>query len=228
MGDTSKKISAVQIPGVTSHLPTLVRGMRQPKNRSSKDKISPSGRLRIVAGKWRSRLLPVVDEAGLRPTPARVRETVFNWLADSIEGRRCLDLYAGSGALGFEALSRGAAHVVFVEHSSEAAKMLRENISLLEATGAVVHQTDALKFIESADGENFDVVFLDPPFADDLLEDLCRLLAGSNALATGATVYLEQRRDQTPPALPAGWVELKEKSAGKVRYALVQVKDSTE
>jgi 16S rRNA (guanine966-N2)-methyltransferase len=167
--------------------------------------------------------LPVVDEAGLRPTPERVRETLFNWLAPNIEGRRCLDLFAGSGALGLEALSRGASSVIFVEKSPAAAKMLGDNIARLDAGGASLRYDDALQFVQSAAAGPFDIVFLDPPFAEDLLEDLCRLLAGSGMLAPGARVYLEQERRQARAELPAGWQIEKENSAGNVRYSLAVV-----
>ena len=187
------------------------------------DKGSPSGRLRIVAGKWRSRRLPVAEEPGLRPTSARIRETLFNWLASTIEGSRCLDLFAGTGALGFEALSRGAREVVFVENSARAAAALKESVKVLEATGARIHQADAISYLKS-EPEPFDIVFLDPPFADDLLEDLCRLLSEGNWLADGARVYLEQDRERPLPALPDGWTIINDKTAGQVRYALVTVK----
>jgi 16S rRNA (guanine966-N2)-methyltransferase len=197
--------------------------MKQQKSRRARKGTSAPGRLRIVAGKWRSRLLPVVDEAGLRPTPERVRETLFNWLAPNIEGRRCLDLFAGSGALGLEALSRGASSVIFVEKSPAAAKMLGDNIARLDAGGASLRYDDALQFVQSAAAGPFDIVFLDPPFAEDLLEDLCRLLAGSGMLAPGARVYLEQERRQARAELPAGWQIEKENSAGNVRYSLAVV-----
>jgi 16S rRNA (guanine966-N2)-methyltransferase len=197
--------------------------MKQQKSRRARKGTSEPGRLRIVAGKWRSRLLPVVDEAGLRPTPERVRETLFNWLAPNIEGRRCLDLFAGSGALGLEALSRGASSVIFVEKSPAAAKMLGDNIARLDAGGASLRYDDALQFVQSAAAGPFDIVFLDPPFAEDLLEDLCRLLAGSGMLAPGARVYLEQERRQARAELPAGWQIEKENSAGNVRYSLAVV-----
>ena len=187
------------------------------------DKGSPSGRLRIVAGKWRSRRLPVAEEPGLRPTSARIRETLFNWLASTIEGSRCLDLFAGTGALGFEALSRGAREVVFVENSARAAAALKESVKELEATGAHIHQADAIRYLKS-EPEPFGIVFLDPPFADDLLEDLCRLLSEGNWLADGARVYLEQDRERPLPALPDGWTIIYDKTAGQVRYALVTVK----
>ncbi len=185
---------------------------------------SPSGRLRIVAGKWRSRLLPVADEPGLRPTSERVRETLFNWLTPDIHGMRCLDLFAGTGALGFEALSRGAASVIFVESAPGAAKTLRVSIGTLDAGDATVVQTDALAFLKSDVPQKFDLVFLDPPFADDLLEELCRLLAGSGCLAASARIYLEQDRQQTVPTLPEGWTFIREKTAGNVRYSLVSAR----
>ena len=192
-------------------------------SRGRNDKGSPSGRLRIVAGKWRSRLLPVAEEPGLRPTSARIRETLFNWLASTIEGSRCLDLFAGTGALGFEVLSRGAREVVFVENSARAAAALKESVKVLEATGARIHQADAIRYLKR-EPEPFDIVFLDPPFADDLLEDLCRLLSEGNWLADGARVYLEQDRERPLPALPDGWTIINDKTAGQVRYALVTVK----
>jgi 16S rRNA (guanine966-N2)-methyltransferase len=198
--------------------------MGRRKSRGRSDKGSPTGRLRIVAGKWRSRLLPIADEPGLRPTSERIRETLFNWLASTIEGSRCLDLYAGSGALGLEALSRGAAEVVFVDNSAAAVAVLKESVAVLDAAGASIFETDALRYLQG-DAEPFDIVFLDPPFAADLLEDLCRLLDERDWLTAGARVYLEQDHDRPLPRLPDGWAVLKQKTAGKVRYALVTARD---
>lgn len=182
-----------------------------------------SGRLRIVAGKWRSRLLPVADVPALRPTSERIRETLFNWLAPTIDGANCLDLFAGTGALGFEACSRGAASADLVETVPEAAVQLRENIDRLSAEGVSVYQTDAFKYLQRAnDGRRFDIVFLDPPFADDRYEELCRLLDEGEWLAPGALVYIEQGRQQQLPKLPDGWQVMKEKTAGNVRYSLVE------
>jgi 16S rRNA (guanine966-N2)-methyltransferase len=168
--------------------------------------------------------LPIADEPGLRPTSERIRETLFNWLASTIEGSRCLDLYAGSGALGLEALSRGAREAVFVENSAAAVAVLKESVAVLEAAGARVLETDAVGFLQG-DPEPFDIVFLDPPFAADLLEDLCRLLDERDWLAAGARVYLEQGHDRALPRLPDGWTVLKQKTAGKVRYTLVTAED---
>jgi len=184
---------------------------------------SKSGRLRIVAGNWRSRLLEVADVEGLRPTSERIRETVFNWLAPTLHGARCLDLYAGTGALGLEALSRGAAEAVFVENSPVAARQLQKNIGLLDARGATVVAQGALEYLQRDAPGRFDVVFLDPPFAADLLDETCRLLAASGLLAEGAQVYLEQDRTRPEPRLPDHWTIKKNKTAGKVRYMLATV-----
>jgi len=198
--------------------------MRRQKGRGHSDRKSPAGRLRIVAGKWRSRLLPVADEPGLRPTAERIRETLFNWLSERIEGARCLDLFAGTGALGFEALSRGAREVVFVETSAPALQMLRSSAAALGADTAVFHPGAARKYLEGP-VEPFDIVFLDPPFASAPLEDLCRLLKERRWLAAGARIYLEQDRARPLPALPDGWQVLREKTAGRVRYALALAGD---
>ena len=183
---------------------------------------SPPGRLRIVAGKWRSRLLPVADVPGLRPTSERLRETLFNWLAPTIEGTKCLDLFAGTGALGLEALSRGASSVDFVEISKVAATALCENIQTLNATNTDVHQANAMTFLDSEPPTQYDTVFLDPPFATDSYQELCRLLASHNWLAKGAHIYLEQDSSQQVPDLPEGWNLLKEKTTGNVRYSLIR------
>ena len=186
---------------------------------------SKSGRLRIVAGNWRSRLLDIADVEGLRPTSERIRETLFNWLAPTLHGSRCLDLYAGTGALGLEALSRGAAEAVFVERSPVAARQLQKNIDLLDASGASVVTQGALDYLKRDDSRRFDLVFLDPPFADDLLEETCRLLAARQLLARGAQVYLEQDRAKPEPRLPDNWSIKKNKTAGNVRYMLAMVEE---
>ena len=184
---------------------------------------SQPGRLRIVAGKWRSRLLQIADVPGLRPTSERIRETLFNWLAPRLAGARCLDLFAGTGALGLEALSRGAAKSVFVESSSQAVKTLKHNVAMLEAQDAVVREGDAFAFLKQTGKERFDIVFLDPPFAADMLEELCRLLAESSILASEARIYIEEDRARPEVPLPKGWEVTKAKKAGNVRYSLVAV-----
>jgi len=180
------------------------------------------GRLRIVAGKWRTRLLDIADVPGLRPTSERIRETLFNWLAPTITGSRCLDLFAGTGALGLEALSRGAAHVVFVEKSRKAAETLERNIDLVEAaSAATVHRKDAFEFTVQNGPGPFEVVFLDPPFTADMLDDLCRLLDQGSLLAKGALIYIEEDNAKPKVNLPTGWQTLRTKTAGNVRYSLL-------
>ncbi len=180
------------------------------------------GRLRIVAGKWRSRPLQIIDEPELRPTSERIRETLFNWLRPMTEGSRCLDLFAGTGALGIEALSRGAGHVVFVEKSAALAAGIRLILGELEARNADVRQRDAFDYLKNADPEPFDIVFLDPPFNTALLSEACSLLQGKGWLKADAIVYLEQSRDGERAALPDGWAVSHEKVAGKVSYSLAR------
>jgi 16S rRNA (guanine966-N2)-methyltransferase len=182
---------------------------------------SPTGRLRIVAGNWRSRLLEIADVEGLRPTAERIRETLFNWLAPTLPGSRCLDLYAGTGALGLEALSRGADEVVFVERHPVAVRQLQANIATLGADDAEVIGKDALEYLRTRPRAPYDIVFLDPPFAADLLGETCRLLSGKHWLAANALVYIELDRAAAQPELPPGWTVQKNKTAGNVRYMLV-------
>jgi 16S rRNA (guanine966-N2)-methyltransferase len=170
-------------------------------------------------------LLEIADVPGLRPTAERIRETVFNWLTPRLAGARCLDLFAGTGALGLEALSRGAAEAVFVENSPLAVRTLQKNIAILEATEATVRGTDAVKYLQHPGAAQFDIVFLDPPFADDLHSDLCKLLDESSILATDALVYIEEDRAKPEVVLPPNWQILKTKTAGNVRYSLVKPAD---
>ncbi len=190
-------------------------------NKSEKGNKKSRGRLRIVAGIWGGRVLEIADAPGLRPTPERIRETLFNWLTPRIAGSRCLDLFAGTGALGLEALSRGAASAVFVENSKTAVVALRQNVATLDAAGADLRATTAMSYLQSADARSMDLIFLDPPFADDSIDELCRLIDEREILASGANVYLEQDRARPEPAVPDGWSVLKSKTAGNVRYMLV-------
>ncbi len=199
------------------HWPDL--RMRQRAKRSA-DKKNRPGRLRIVAGNWRSRLLDIEDAPGLRPTSERIRETLFNWLEPRLRNARCLDLFAGSGALGLEALSRGAAYCVFVENSASAAATLRKNIATLDAVGAEIHEIDAIEYLQGQDKVEFDIVFLDPPFAAVILADLCRLLVERSLLADDSRIYIEEDRSTPAIVLPEGWQTLRTKNAGNVRYSL--------
>lgn len=196
--------------------------MNMSKQSGKPQKKPPPGRLRIVAGIWRSRLLDIAEVDGLRPTSERIRETLFNWLAMKIVGARCLDLCAGTGALGLEALSRGATETVLVEKSAKAIVALRRNVAALGADRAIVRQADALDFLRTGECGKFDIVFLDPPFAADMLDELCRLLEEKAVLTADARVYLEQDRARQETVLPEGWMVLKSKSSGNVRYSLVK------
>lgn len=183
-----------------------------------------SGTLRIIGGRHRGRRLHFAPLPGLRPTPDRVRETLFNWLAPVIEGARCLDLFAGSGALGLEALSRGAAPVVFVDAAPRAVAAIAGHLDTLGATEGRVVRADALAFLRGP-AEAFDVVFLDPPFGQGLLAPCLRLLAGAGWLAPGARVYVEAERELGEVALPPGWHWHREKVAGQVAYRLALATD---
>jgi 16S rRNA (guanine966-N2)-methyltransferase len=176
----------------------------------------PAGRVRIVGGRWRSRLIDVPARPDLRPTPDRVRETLFNWLGQQLDGCACLDLYAGSGALGFEAASRGAARVVMVETDRAVLAALRRSRERLPAGQVEIVAGDALEYL-ARPGERFDVVFLDPPFRQNALPVLLAKLPPR--LQPGARVYLEAA-DAVQAAAP--WCELKRGRAGQVSYQLLQ------
>jgi 16S rRNA (guanine966-N2)-methyltransferase len=175
--------------------------------------------LRIIGGTWRGRKLRFPAGADIRPTPDRVRETLFNWLGVRIGGARCLDLFAGSGALGLEALSRGAAHVTFVEQDARAARELALRLVEWQGEGGRVARADALRFLAGAP-EPFAVVFLDPPYGSDLLTRAASALAEHGWLAPGALVYVESAARGELPPLPASWRLLKAKQAGEVGYYL--------
>ena len=178
----------------------------------------PPGKLRIVAGRLRGSRLVVPDKPGLRPTSDRVRETLFNWLAPFIDGARCLDLYAGTGALGIEALSRGAASATFVESDRALAKLLAENLARLKVENARIVESDALSYLRGR-AEPFDIAFVDPPFGADLWNESARRLDEGGWLAPAALVYVESPADSAL-ALPPGWMLHRESHAGAVRFAL--------
>ena len=177
------------------------------------------GAVRIIAGRWRRRLLPVPMSGKLRPTPDRVRETLFNWLRDDVEGARCLDLFAGTGALGLEAASRGAREVVMVEHDRAAAAGLERTVRALEADNVEVVCADAVAWVPSVD-ERFDIVFLDPPFSGPSPEAALARLDRLRTLAPRCLAYIESARDPDDIVLPAGWRFLHARRAGRVRYHL--------
>ena len=178
------------------------------------------GAVRIIAGRWRRRLLPVTGTGRLRPTPDRVRETLFNWLGGDVEGARCLDLFAGTGALGFEAASRGAKAVVMVERERDVAALLESTARALGAGNVEVVCADALVWSPPAGGR-FDIVFLDPPYSGPAPEASLARLDRLDGLADDCLVYLETNRDSTGIELPPGWRLLHARRAGRVRYHLV-------
>ena len=180
-------------------------------------KVAP-GRIRIIGGHLRNSRLNVPDLPGLRPTAERVRETLFNWLAPTIAGVQALDLCAGTGALGIEALSRGAAAVQFVEPDASAADALRSNLVRLKASGGEVAGVDAVRFLHRS-AQPFGLVFLDPPFAAQLWTPLAQKLEEGGWLAATAQVYVESPREHVP-VLPPSWLLHREGHAGEVRYAL--------
>ena len=193
--------------------------------------IRGAGKLRIIGGEWRSRQLPVVDLPGLRPTTDRVRETLFNWIQNDIPGAHCLDLFAGSGALGFEAASRGAASVTMIELQNNAMQVLKSNKQLLGANQGEAHnradnieliQQNALIWLAAYQGKPFDVVFLDPPFESDYLEKAIKLLDELACLSANACIYLECAINQQLPELPTSWAMSREKKAGQVKYLLAR------
>ncbi len=180
--------------------------------------------VRIIGGEWRGRKLHFPPSTGLRPTPDRVRETLFNWLQFELAGTRCLDLFAGSGALGFEALSRGAGEVVFVERDTVSARAIRDMLARLRCDRGRVEQADALTWLEHGPSASkpFDVVFLDPPYDAAWLPVLVEKLERGAWLAPGAWIYLEDAAARGEPPLPAGWTLLRSKRAGDVSYHLAR------
>ncbi len=175
--------------------------------------------VRIIGGKWRGRKLKVLDMKGLRPTPDRVRETLFNWLAKALPGARCLDLFAGSGVLGFEALSRGAVYVEMVDQSVDVVKLLQEQFAVFGAENACIYQATAPQQLKPPT-RPFDIVFLDPPYQANLLLSCCHYLEEHHFLTESASIYLEAQEVIKDNMLPSNWRLLKSQKAGQVFYHL--------
>ena len=178
-------------------------------------------KIRIIAGEWRSRQLLFEDTPELRPTPARVRETLFNWLQQDVIGSRCLDLYAGSGALGFEAASRGATSVSIVENNAQACRLIKENTVKLAANQIKIIQSDVFRFL-AGDASPFDLVFLDPPFGKNMAQQTCHWLEDKGWLVVHAKVYVEVESKIVLEGMPLNWKLLKSKKAGEVAYYLFE------
>ncbi len=186
--------------------------MKKPQN-------AGSGQIRIIGGQWRGRKLPVPNSPGLRPTTDRVRETLFNWLAPSMVEARCLDCFAGSGALGLEALSRYAGSATLLEMDRAVSQQLQKNLAVLNAPQGKVVNTNTLTWLAEP-GEPFDIVFVDPPFRKGLLEETLTLLETNGWLAEDTLIYVESEVEHGPLPVPANWSLHREKIAGQVAYRL--------
>ncbi|MFO1407720.1 MAG: 16S rRNA (guanine(966)-N(2))-methyltransferase RsmD [Steroidobacteraceae bacterium] len=180
-----------------------------------------AGTVRIIGGEWRGRRLHFPPVEAIRPTPDRVRETLFNWLQQDVRGARCLDLYAGSGALGLEALSRGAAAVVFVDADPVVQRHLAATLAMLGCDRGRAVRATAAAFLDGSP-EPFDIVFLDPPYAARAVAEACRAIDARGWLRPGGLAYLEDRATEGTPDLPAGWTLLRSKRAGEVGYHLAR------
>ena len=196
------------------------------KNQLMAKRKGSSNRIRIIGGEWRSRQLPFIEVPGLRPTPDRVRETLFNWLQGRISSARCLDLFAGSGAIGFEALSRYAAEVVLVEKHAKVAQQLRDNLVSLKIEDerrASIINTDALMYLEET-AEAFDIIFLDPPYRKGLLPKVLDQIVSRSLLNTNGLIYLEHESEEEFDWLSWDLEVLKESNAGQVCGVLLEFK----
>jgi 16S rRNA (guanine966-N2)-methyltransferase len=210
-----------------------------------------ANQLRIIGGQWRGRKLSFADGDSLRPTMDRVRETLFNWLQNDIVGARCLDLFTGSGALGFEALSRYAGEVVMIDKNPYAIRMIRNNLELLGVDNAQLLKMDARDYLAGIEGsslqtakgsslqtakgsllqcaegsippQKFDIVFLDPPFNKQLVGPFCQLLDKADCLSDQASIYIEIEKKTALPELPENWQVVKQKKAGQLAYYLLHV-----
>jgi len=195
------------------------------RKKSSSNKTSMrrgAQQLRIIGGDWRSRRIQFADAPGLRPTMDKVRETVFNWLQWDIEGKIILDAFAGSGALGYEALSRGAKEVTFLEFNAIAAGCIRESLQSLDASNALVHQTDAIAWLtQNTELGQFDVIFLDPPFGRELLKPAVDIIA--EKAKVGCLVYVEVEAKADLSCIPANWLETKRKDGKEFSFMLFEV-----
>lgn len=197
----------------------MARGSRNPKSRTSAQ--GGSGQVRIISGRFRGRKLPVADLQGLRPTTDRVRETLFNWLQGDTQDARVLDCFAGSGALGLEALSRYADSVTLMELDKAAAAQLKRNLAALGADNARVIQGDTRTLLQQG-GQPQNLVFVDPPFRQGLVAPVLALLEQENWLANDALIYVETESELSLEGIPSHWRLLKEKVAGQVAYRLFQ------
>ncbi len=196
---------------------------RRPEHKPERNG-NTSGELRIIGGDWRSRKLRFPDAGGVRPTPARTRETLFNWLSFHLAGRDCLDLFAGSGALGLEALSRGAASVTLVDHTPALARALKENLELLKSDRGKVVCAEVDSYLRLRTRPPFDIIFMDPPFRQGWLERIFPVLEDQGWVSPGGWVYVEHESEMATPAVPESWELHRQKTAGQVTYNLFRTR----
>lgn len=200
--------------------------MSSSRNRPNARRNKPLNQLRIIGGQWRGRKIPFQPVDGLRPTTDRIRETLFNWLAPHIAGARCLDLFAGSGALGLEALSRSAEFSCFIDIDPSVTQQVASNLAMLGSDRAALYTMPAVKWLEQFDPEQdqaFDILFLDPPFGKNLLAQCLAIISQKSLLSDKALVYLETGHEEPPPPIPACWQLHREKTAGQVNYRLYSI-----
>ena len=195
--------------------------VEQGKKKSSSPHAKKVGQFRVIGGNWKGRKLRFIEVEGLRPSLDRIRETLFNWLQNDIHGTNCLDLFAGSGAIGIEALSRGAGNVQFVELNRKAFHQLEENLGLVNADNAYVMHGDAFDFLQN-NSQSFDIIFLDPPFHKGIAQKSVERLAAADWLKPGTMIYIEVERG-LELNVPENWTELKDKKAGQLQYKLFEV-----
>ncbi|CUS47626.1 MAG: 16S rRNA (guanine(966)-N(2))-methyltransferase RsmD [Idiomarinaceae bacterium HL-53] len=189
------------------------------QKRMSKNSSKPLGTIRVIGGRWRGRKLPVLDAEGLRPTTDRLKETVFNWIQFEITGAQVLDAFAGTGSLGIEALSRGAASAIFVENNRAAVNQLKTNLNTLKALQCEVQEMDTLRYLQTQSTRQFDLVFIDPPFHQQLAQPTINALEANQWLTREALIYVETEIN-APVAAPSNWQLTKEKTTSQVRAQL--------
>ncbi|WP_144392439.1 16S rRNA (guanine(966)-N(2))-methyltransferase RsmD [Pleionea sediminis] len=193
------------------------------QTRRKPTKGSKLGHVRIIGGRWKGRRLKFIEVAGLRPTLDRVRETLFNWLMHDIHGARCLDLFAGSAALGIEALSRGAKEVVFVEKNKKAADFIHKNLQDLEFSNYKVFNTSAEVVIKKNETP-YDIIFVDPPFFQEYLQTTLKSINNEKFVTPGTLVYVEREKHSDEIEFPENWERLKEKQVGGLEFYLFSIK----
>ncbi|SES90138.1 16S rRNA (guanine(966)-N(2))-methyltransferase RsmD [Thorsellia anophelis] len=200
----------------------MIKNNTNVKTGKQSSKKNEVGQIRVIGGKWRGRKLPVVSEEGLRPTGDRMKETLFNWLMHDLTDANCLDLFAGSGALGFEAASRYAGSVTFIEKSKIAAITIKENIAKLSANNLIIFQMDALEYLNQKPSKPFDIIFIDPPFRKGLLGEVLIKLTAHSFAQKGSRIYIETEREAIIEDIPNDWFLIKEKNTGQVCHRLFE------